>query len=127
MRIFSNKDQYEGYNIYSMRRYVDKKRIIFNVLVCILTILALCLIIYYTIDTTTRLRKSNEFVAQILEYKELREQEEEKERQLELERQAKIPKITEQGKENYRNIYHSETKRAFLTFDDGPSRNTIEY
>ena len=39
-------------------------------------------------------------------------------------RQAKLPKLTDVGKENMANIYHSEKKRAFLTFDDGPSNNT---
>ena len=46
------------------------------------------------------------------------------EKQKEAERQAKIPKLTDEGRENLKNIYHSETKRAFLTFDDGPSQNT---
>ena len=45
----------------------------------------------------------------------------------EAERRAKIPELIEQGKENIKNIYRSDTKRAFLTFDDGPSSvtNTI--
>ena len=34
------------------------------------------------------------------------------------------PQLTEIGKENISHIYSSETKRAFLTFDDGPSINT---
>ena len=47
--------------------------------------------------------------------------------QEEAKRQAKIPKLTDEGKKNINEIYHSETKRAFLTFDDGPSSitNTI--
>ncbi|MBR3002354.1 MAG: polysaccharide deacetylase, partial [Clostridia bacterium] len=32
--------------------------------------------------------------------------------------------LTEVGKENMKHIYHSETKRAFITFDDGPSNIT---
>ena len=39
----------------------------------------------------------------------------------EAERLAKIPKLTDEGKNNIANIYHSDTKRVFLTFDDGPS------
>lgn len=35
-----------------------------------------------------------------------------------------IIKLTQEGRENLTNIYNSETKRAFLTFDDGPSINT---
>ena len=39
-------------------------------------------------------------------------------------RQEKIPKLTEEGKQNISSIYKSDTKRVFLTFDDGPSTVT---
>ena len=39
-------------------------------------------------------------------------------------KQGKLPQLTEVGKQNMENIYHSETKRAFITFDDGPSNVT---
>lgn len=42
---------------------------------------------------------------------------------LEEERKAKLPELTEEGKQNIQKIYKSETKRVFLTFDDGPSKN----
>ena len=42
--------------------------------------------------------------------------------QKEAERLAKLPKLTDVGKNNLANIYDSETKRVFLTFDDGPSK-----
>ena len=42
--------------------------------------------------------------------------------QKEAERLAKLPNLTEIGKNNIDNIYKSETKRVFLTFDDGPSK-----
>lgn len=48
-----------------------------------------------------------------------REQEE-----AERKRQEKLPKLTETGIENMNHIYSSDTKRVFLTFDDGPSNNT---
>ena len=38
-------------------------------------------------------------------------------------RKEKLPELTETGKQNIKNIYKSETKRVFLTFDDGPSKN----
>lgn len=121
MGIFRNKDQYEGYNIYSMKKYVDKKRITFIVIAIIAIIITLCMSIYYLVDTTKRVEKSKEFAKQIIEYQQ-KQQEEEK--QKEIERQAKIPKLTEQGKENLKNIYHTDKKVAYLTFDDGPSNNT---
>ena len=47
-----------------------------------------------------------------------------KQEELERKRQEKLPKLTEVGIENMNHIYSSDTKRAFLTFDDGPSSNT---
>ena len=41
----------------------------------------------------------------------------------EAERLAKLPQLTDVGRNNMSNIYNSETKRVFLTFDDGPSKN----
>lgn len=121
MGLFWGKEQYQGYNIYSMKKYVDKKRIIFNIIVSVLTIITLMLVIYYIVDTSLRVKKSKQYALQIIEYQK---EQEEIEKQKEAERQAKIPKLTDEGKENLKNIYHSETKRAFLTFDDGPSQNT---
>ena len=118
MGLFSNKDQYQGYNIYSMKKYVDKKRIMFNIIVSIVTIITLCLVMYYVIDTSIRVKKSKQFLEQIIEYKK------EQEKQEDIETQAKIPRLTDEGKESLRTIYNSEKKRAFLTFDDGPSQNT---
>ena len=121
MKLFHEREQYKGYNIYSMKKYVDKKRITFIVIAIIAIIITLCMSIYYLVDTTKRVEKSKEFAKQIIEYKQ-KQQEEEK--QKEIERQAKIPKLTEQGKENLKNIYHTDKKVAYLTFDDGPSNNT---
>lgn len=118
--MFFNKEQYQGYNTYSMKKYVDKKRIIFNIIVSTITIITLLFVVYYTIDTTLKIKKSKQYANQIIQFQK---EQEELERQKE-ERQAKIPKLTEEGKENLKNIYHSETKKAYLTFDDGPSRNT---
>lgn len=42
--------------------------------------------------------------------------------QKETEKKAKLPQLTQEGKSNLENIYHSDTKRVFLTFDDGPSK-----
>ena len=121
MGLFRSKDQYQGYNIYSMKKYVDKKRIIFNMIVAIITIITLIFVVYYIVDTSLRLKRTKKYETQIIEYQ--KEQEEIK-KQKEAERQAKIPKLTNEGKENLKHIYHSENKRAFLTFDDGPSQNT---
>ena len=123
MGIFKNKDQFEGYNIYSMKKYVDKKRMIFTIIAIIVVILTLALTIYYLVDTNIRIKKGKEFANQITEYEQNQKKIEE---QKEAERKAKIPQLTEAGKENLKNIYHSQEKIAYLTFDDGPSNNTHE-
>ena len=74
MGLFRSKDQYQGYNIYSMKKYVDKKRIIFNMIVAIITIITLIFVVYYIVDTSLRLKRTKKFEAQIIEYQ--KEQEE---------------------------------------------------
>ena len=118
--MFFYKEQYQGYNIYSMKKYVDKKRIIFNVIVLAITIITLLFVIYYIIDTKLKINKSKEYANQIIQF----QKEEEMKVKKEEEKQAKIPILTEVGKENLKNIYHNGTKKAYLTFDDGPSQNT---
>ena len=45
------------------------------------------------------------------------------EEKLEKARESQLPKFSEEAKTKIANIYHhSETKRVFLTFDDGPSQ-----
>lgn len=121
MGIFRKRDQYEGYNIYSMKKYVDKKRIMLITSIVIIIVITLALTMYYLIDTIIKTKKMKEFYAQVNEYQQ---QEKIKKENEEAERQAKIPKLTEQGKANLKKIYNSEKKIAYLTFDDGPSKNT---
>ena len=39
MWLFNSKDKYEGYNIYSLKKYVDKKRIALNIIIVIIIII----------------------------------------------------------------------------------------
>ena len=68
MNLFHKKDQYKGYNIYSMKKYVDKKRIIFTTIIVILIIITLGFIIYYSVDTTIRLKNAKRFEQKLIEY-----------------------------------------------------------
>ena len=111
------REQYKGYNIYSMKKYVDKKRIIFTSVVIIIVIITLGLIAYYSIDSIIRLKAKQKFDEQLISEKEAII---DKLNQIEIEKKNKL----ENTKNNLSNIYHSDTKRAFLTFDDGPSQNT---
>lgn len=48
---------------------------------------------------------------------------EQKNAEIEAAKKAKLPQLTEQAKNDFSNLYKSEKKRVFLTFDDGPSKN----
>ena len=64
------REQYKGYNIYSMKKYVDKKRIIFTSVVIIIVIITLGLIAYYSIDSIIRLKAKQKFDEQLISEKE---------------------------------------------------------
>ena len=113
------RNKYKGYNVYSMKKYVDKKRILFAVLTAILVVFTLLLIAAYSISTIKMLKnidaQNQQLIALSNKFKE--------EAQLEVQQKQKI---WEENKNNIKHIYSSETNRVFLTFDDGPSDNTTE-
>ena len=111
------------YKIYTENRMSkSEKNKILIILISILTIILLLIILIYSIDTIKRYKVYKDYEAQLIS---LNEEEKKKQEQIEIEqekqRQAKIPKLTEEGIQNVEKIYNSETKRAFITFDDGPS------
>lgn len=108
-------------NIYLINTEDKKnKNIAIKIALVVLIIITLILLIFVA-NNSINIIKNNEI------YKQYEEQLSILKEQEEAERQAKIPKLTEQGMQNIENIYHCDTKRAFLTFDDGPSSitNTI--
>lgn len=98
-----------------------------TLIIIFLFILAICLVIAMQ-NIFVLIQKNKQFEQYQAQLIEIQKQEEEKQVQIETEkerkRQEKIPKLTEVGRQNMDNIYSSETKRAFLTFDDGPSSVT---
>lgn len=100
------------------RKYKNKRNII-------ITIFFIVVIIIVGLVIKENYRKS-EFNNHYLAYKEQAEQAQKKQEELEELEKEKIkemlPQLTDEGRSNLANIYHSETKRVFLTFDDGPSQ-----
>lgn len=100
------------------RKYKNKRNII-------IAIFFIVVIIIVGLVIKENYRKS-EFNNHYLAYKEQAEQAQKKQEELEELEKEKIkemlPQLTDEGKANLSNIYHSETKRVFLTFDDGPSQ-----
>lgn len=119
-------NEYEDLDIYKIKtdQKLNKKKIAILVL-CILILICLIITIKHTITIMKgyKIYKQYETQLQSLKYQDEKEQQKKKEEE-EKAKQAKIPKLTEEGKNNVNNIYKSDTKRAFLTFDDGPSEVT---
>lgn len=103
---------------------INKKRILFVILVIVCVV---CVILIWN-NINKTVQSYGVYKQYENQIKTLNEQEAEKKQQEEAkkeqERQAKLPKLTSVGEENMSNIYKSDTKRAFLTFDDGPSSVT---
>ena len=95
-----------------------------KVMLILIIIFALILISLTTIEVTKILKEANfvkEYQNQLVT---LKEQEELKLRKIEQAKEEKRVKYTENWIQNVNHIYSSDKKRAFLTFDDGPSNVT---
>ena len=95
-----------------------------KVMLILIIIFALILISLTTIEVTKIIKEANfvkEYQNQLVT---LKEQEELKLRKIEQAKEEKRVKYTENWIQNVNHIYSSDKKRAFLTFDDGPSNVT---
>ena len=108
-------------DLISIRR---KYRNIRNIIIgAFFVVLCLCLVILLY-EIRQKILSEEFYMSYVEQYQRLAEEEQARiEQQKEAERQAKLPKLTDEGKNNIANIYHSDTKRVFLTFDDGPSQS----
>lgn len=115
---------------------INHIKVLMFLIIIVIIVTAVVLVVFYTQTIPTN-SSPNADAEKIMEAEKIRQAEEDKRqkeqeelqkieeaKRKEEERQAKLPKLTEQGRQNMENIYHSETKRAFLTFDDGPSNIT---
>lgn len=118
-----NEYQLDIYKIETKQK-LDKRKIILVILI-IVAFICVILIQKNISKTIEEYKVYKQYEAQV---ESINHQAEEKikaeEAKKEKERQEKLPNLTEAGKENISKIYHSDTKRAFLTFDDGPSAVT---
>lgn len=97
------------------------------ILVILIVTIALAVIVQSIVGTKRRNNVYEQYEKQIAY---LKKQEEELKLRIQIEeeriKRERRPELTESGIKNIQNIYSSETKRAFLTFDDGPSSVTPE-
>ena len=104
------------------RKYINKRN---SIIIAFLLVLLIMFII--VIREINRNKKIQEFYVsyedQIEHVKGNKQANTEKQKaEEEANKMAKLPQLTEEAKNNLANIYHSENKRVFLTFDDGPSQ-----
>lgn len=102
------------------RKYRNIRNTIIS-LALIFSLLLIILVLNEVYKKTLIVKTSTQYARQIENIKQRAIQQE----QIKAEeaRKEKLPELTETGKQNIKNIYKSETKRVFLTFDDGPSKN----
>lgn len=113
------------YHIEVKKNTLNKDKVI---IASIVAIVLICLIIIIC----ELIKENHKNESQALEYQQEAEQIEQqqenednqKKDEEEKAKQAKIPQLTDVGRENMKHIYSSDKKRVFLTFDDGPSTNT---
>lgn len=115
-----DENSYEDIYLVRTKKQLNIKKVII-VIILILTVIGLIITVQNVTEIIKQHKVYEQYGAQILA---LKKQEEDKLAQIEKRKQEKMPKLTEEGRKNIEKIYHSETKRAFLTFDDGPSSVT---
>lgn len=100
--------------IYIARKYKNKR-------VLLIVILVILLLIYTILASKNISNKRKELEKQTAKTQaEISENEAETE--VSNNNKGRVVQLTETGKNNIENIYKSEAKRVFLTFDDGPSK-----
>lgn len=126
MKKHKNYYEFSNYIVYPENNNIKIIKI-FIIVMLVIILIALAFITQ-NIKENLEISKDKEQALNI-EKSKLEQEKEKLEKEMEeakRKREEKLPKLTQVGRENIENIYHSETKRAFLTFDDGPSTITSE-
>lgn len=100
-----------------------KYRNIRNIIIAIFLLIVAIVIFIISREIYIIKTKNDIYKSYLKQIEQAKVQEQQIAEQKEAERLAKLPQLTEQGKENIKNIYTSNERRVFLTFDDGPSKN----
>ena len=99
-----------------------KYRNIRNTIISVFLIIIFILLIIILREKFLQIKYKNIYLSHIDLIEQAKITEQKIAEQKEAERLAKLPQLTDVGKNNLDNIYESETKRVFLTFDDGTSK-----
>lgn len=100
------------------RKYRNKRNTIVSIFLSVILLVLLIIVR----EKCLNIRYEKIYLSYLKLIEQAKIQEQKIAEQKEAERLAKLPQLTEVGKNNLANIYKSESKRVFLTFDDGPSK-----
>ena len=120
------------YTVENVSKSINKKRLrIDRILIIIILLLVILLCVYAGRQCGiyyNSAKYAEEIEYKFNEFEKIKNEEQEKQRQLEEERKQKAAQLlTPEQLENAKNIYESEEKRVFLTFDDGPSTSVTPF
>lgn len=100
------------------RKYRNKRNTIISIFLSVIFIILLIIVR----EKYLNIKYEKIYLSYLKLIEQAKIQEQKIAEQKEAERLAKLPQLTDVGKNNLANIYKSESKRVFLTFDDGPSK-----
>ena len=115
-------------NIYEINKNkkINKKKILI-ILIIILIILMLIETLIYTIDYMKKYKTYKQYESKLQQLQQESNQTQEQiNKKIEQIKKERLPNLTQKGFENISNIYKSDNKRVFITFDDGPSTITSQ-
>lgn len=111
-------------DLISIRR---KYRNIRNIIIAAFLVMLSILLAILVKEIYSKITLNKIYISYLKQYERAKVEEqirlEQKRAEEEAARRAKLPVLTEVGKNNLENIYNSDKKRVFLTFDDGPSKS----
>ena len=110
-------------DLISIRRKYRNRR---NIIIALFLIVMLLLLIVIIQEIQQNSLNEKIYLSYCKQYEQAKADEEaileQKRIEEEAKKKEKLPDLTEQGKANLANIYKADTKKVYLTFDDGPSK-----
>lgn len=109
------------YGLIEVKPKINKKKIIITILIAVVIITAIGFAVFYHINKD-KFKNMSAQTNTVPEEKVVLDEHTKNEKSKHIAKVNFNPVYTEVGKELRNNIYHSEEKVAYLTFDDGPSK-----
>lgn len=121
--MWKKKNNYEicNYNIYSTKTKHNNWIVLYIVIMSMIILCCLIIITKYCIES---IKSDIFYIKYEKQLVEIQNQHDNHDIKKETTMPIRLPQLTNIGRQNIEQIYSSDTKRVFLTFDDGPSANT---